>query len=99
MRILYADTGLCSLEGHHASSGVALPTAFRRLGHDVTVLGHIDLLAALEQMAGAKPFFRVFTYGGASEDPIAGWLTNFTAAVDATMADCGGPGGNSGPST
>lgn len=87
MRILYADTGLRSLEGHHASSGVALPTAFRRLGHDVTVLGHRDLLPTLQQTAGAEPFFRIFTYGGASADPIAGWLTNFTAAVDDTAAD------------
>ncbi|SJZ42054.1 hypothetical protein SAMN02745126_00985 [Enhydrobacter aerosaccus] len=87
MRILYADTGLRSLEGHHASSGVALPAAFRRLGHDVTVLGHHELLPVLQQKAGAQPFFRFFTYGGPSTDPIAGWLTNFTAAVDVTMAD------------
>ncbi len=87
MRILYADTGLRSLEGHHASSGVALPAAFRRLGHNVTVLGHHELLPVLQQKAGAKPFFRFFTYGGPSTDPIAGWLTNFTIAVDATMAD------------
>ncbi|MBS0520610.1 MAG: hypothetical protein JSR90_18075 [Proteobacteria bacterium] len=89
MRILYADSGLRSLEGHHASSGVALPAAFRRLGHDVTVLGHHELLPVLQQKAGAQPFFRFFTYGGPSEDPIAGWLTNFAAAVDVTMADLG----------
>lgn len=89
MRILYADSGLRSLEGHHASSGVALPAAFRHLGHHVTVLGHHELLPVLQQKAGAQPFFRFFTYGGPSTDPIAGWLTNFTTGVDITMADLG----------
>jgi len=87
MRILYADTGLRSLEGHHASSGVVLPAAFRRLGHEVLVLGHRDLLPVLQRSSGAKPFFRVFTYGGPSDDPIAGWLTNFASAVDPAGAD------------
>lgn len=87
MRILYADAGLRSLEGHHASSGVALPAAFRRLGHEVVVLGHDSMIAELRRAAGAEPFFRIFTYGGASDDPIAGWLENFNVACDLTTAD------------
>ncbi|MFZ5778910.1 MAG: hypothetical protein ACOY4R_01720 [Pseudomonadota bacterium] len=87
MKILYADSGLRGLEGHHASSGMALPRALRTLGHDVTVLGHRDLVPALRQSAGAIPFFQSFTYGGPSSDALAGWLTNFSVALDATVAD------------
>jgi glycosyltransferase involved in cell wall biosynthesis len=87
MRILYADSGLRGLEGHHASSGVALPRVFRELGHEVTVLGHRDIVPELQRSTGAQPFFAAFTYGGPSADPIAGWLTNFSAALEMTMAD------------
>lgn len=87
MRILYADTGLRGLEGHIASSSLALPPAFRRLGHEVTVLGHRDLVPSLQQAAGAVPLFRYYTWGTWSSDPLIGWLTDFTEIVDATRAD------------
>jgi len=87
MQILYADAGLRGLEGHHASSAAALPAAFQRLGHDVTVLGHRELSRALQLSTGAKPFFRAFTYDTPSLDPIAGWLTNFAIALEATVLD------------
>ena len=59
MKILYADCALRTLEGHHASLGVALPASFRRLGHDVTVLGHVDLLPDLQHLGGQRPSFAI----------------------------------------
>ena len=87
MRILYADAGLRGLEGHLASSGIAIPPAFRRLGHEVTVLGHGDLVPALQKTTGALPFFRAFTWGRWSTDPLAGWMIDFSAALNLTVAD------------
>jgi hypothetical protein len=87
MHILYADAGLRGLEGHLASSGIALPAAFRRLGHRVTVLGHCDLVPALQETTGAVPFFRAFTWGRWSDDPLAGWLIDFPQVVNQTVAD------------
>jgi hypothetical protein len=87
MRILYADAGLRGLEGHLASSGIAIPPAFRRLGHEVTVLGHGDLVPALQKTTGALPFFRAFTWGRWSADPLAGWMIDFSEALNLTVAD------------
>lgn len=88
MRIAYVDPGLRGLEGHHASSALALPAALRRLGHDVTVLGFREIAEALQQSTGALPFFEIFTYGKHwAFDPMAGWLTDFTSALEATEAD------------
>lgn len=87
MRILYADAGLRGLEGHLASSGTAIPPAFRRLGHEVIVLGHGDLMPSLQQATGALPFFRAFTWGRWSPDPLAGWMVDFSEALSLTVAD------------
>jgi glycosyltransferase involved in cell wall biosynthesis len=87
LKILYADTALRTLEGHHASSGAALVKAFRGLGHEVTVVGHCEVLPELQRDLSVKPLFRYFTYGGPSGDPIAGWLTNFAIMAEATTAD------------
>jgi glycosyltransferase involved in cell wall biosynthesis len=87
MRILYADTALRTFEGHHASSGAALVNAFRDLGHEVTVVGHCEVLPELQRSLGVQPVFRYFTYIGPSGDPIAGWLTNFAIVAEATTAD------------
>lgn len=87
MRILYADTGLRGVEGHNASSAIALPPAFRRLGHEVTVLGHRDMVPSLQETTGATPLFRFYTWGTWSSDPLAGWLADFTEILDATLAD------------
>lgn len=87
MRILYADTGLRGLEGHIASSAIALPPAFRRLGHDVTIFGHRELVPSLQQTTGAEPLFRFYTWGTWSSDPFVGWLTDFNNIMDATVAD------------
>jgi glycosyltransferase involved in cell wall biosynthesis len=87
MRILYADTGLRGLEGHIASSAIALPPAFRRLGHEVTVLGHRDLVPSLRETTGAVPLFRFYTWGTWSPDPLIGWLADFTEILDATLGD------------
>jgi len=87
MKLIYADSGLGTLGGHHSSSGVALCRAFRDLGHEVIVLGHQHVVDELRQLSGAEPFFRAFTYGGPSTDPIAGWLTNFSFAVESTVED------------
>jgi glycosyltransferase involved in cell wall biosynthesis len=87
MRILYADTGLRGLEGHIASSAIALPPAFRRLGHEVTILGHHDLVPSLRETTGAVPLFRFYTWGTWSSDPLIGWLADFTEILDATVSD------------
>lgn len=88
MKILYVDPGLRGLEGHHASSALALPAALRQLGHDVTVLGHCEVADALQQSTGALPFFEVFTYARHwASDPVAGWLTDFSEALEPTVAD------------
>ena len=87
MRILYADTGLRGLEGHITSSALALPPAFRRLGHEVTVLGQRDLVPSLRDATGAVPLFQYYTWGSWSFDPLIGWLADFTKIVDATLAD------------
>jgi glycosyltransferase involved in cell wall biosynthesis len=87
MRILYADTGLRGLEGHITSSALALPPAFRRLGHNVTVLGQRDLVPSLREATGAVPLFQYYTWGSWSSDPLIGWLADFTNIVDATLAD------------
>lgn len=87
MRILYADAGLRGPEGHLASSGIAIPPAFRRLGHQVAVLGHCDMAPELQKATGAVPFFRAFTWGRWSDDPLAGWLVDYSAAFDQTVAD------------
>src|SRR4051794_39550193 len=87
MRILYADTGLRGLEGHIASSAIALPPAFRRLGHDVAILGHRDLVSSIRDATDAVPLFRFYTWGAWSSDPLIGWLADFTEIADATLAD------------
>ncbi|MBV8393879.1 MAG: glycosyltransferase [Alphaproteobacteria bacterium] len=55
------------------------------------------MIAELRRAAGAEPFFRIFTYGGASDDPIAGWLENFNVACDLTTADLRRAWGTFGP--
>src|SRR5262252_5511178 len=87
MRVLYADTGLRGLEGHITSSGLALPPAFRRLGHQVTVFGQRDLVPSLQKATGAVPLFQYYTWGSCSSDPLVGWLVDFTKIVEATLAD------------
>jgi hypothetical protein len=90
MKILYADTGLRGLEGHHASSAMAVSGALRDLGHEVTVLGYRGVADALRQSTGALPFFEFFTYDARwAFDPLAGWLTDFWLALELTAADLG----------
>lgn len=87
MRILYADSAVGGFEGHHATSALALPVAFRNLGHEVIVAGHADVLPEMRRRTGALPVFRAQTYLGPSADPISAWLTNFLWARDVTLED------------
>jgi hypothetical protein len=84
MKILYIDTGLRFPDGHLVSSGLSLPPAFRRLGHEVTILGHRDLAPSLQQAIGAHPFFRIYTW---PSDSFVGWLLDFAEFVDETVTD------------
>lgn len=97
MRILYADPAVLCFGGHHATSVLALPEAFRRLGHEVVVAGHADVLPEIRERTGALPVFRAFTYVGPSQDPMSGWLTNFLWARDATVEDLARFWSDSGP--
>lgn len=87
MKILYIDTGLRFPDGHLASSGLSLPPAFRRLGHQVTVLGHCELALSLQNEIGALPYFRIYTWQKTSADPLVGWMVDFAYYVDLTVAD------------
>jgi glycosyltransferase involved in cell wall biosynthesis len=87
LRILYADPAVLGFGSHHATSVLALPEAFRNLGHKVIVAGHADVLPEMRERTGALPAFRAFTYTGPSTDPMSGWLTNFLWARDATLED------------
>ena len=87
MKILYIDTGLRFPDGHLASSGLSLPPAFRRLGHQVTILGHCDLAPSLQRDIGALPFFRIYTWQRTSSEPLVGWMVDFAYYVDLTVAD------------
>ncbi|MBN9491402.1 MAG: hypothetical protein J0H44_29560 [Alphaproteobacteria bacterium] len=87
MKILYIDTGLRYPDGHLASSALSLPPAFRRLGHQVTILGHRDLAPGLQREIGALPFFRIYTWQKTSPDPLVGWMVDFAKYVNFTVAD------------
>lgn len=87
MKILYIDTGLRFPDGHLASSALSLPPAFRRLGHQVTILGHCELASSLQNEIGALPHFRIYTWQRKSSDPLVGWLVDFAYYVDLTVAD------------
>ncbi len=89
MQFIYADPGLRNDLGHHANSARLITGELRRRGIATAVFAHRDIEPALCEELGATPHFRWWTYGAASTDPIAGWLTGFIHIANETAQDLG----------
>ncbi len=87
MTFFYCDSGLASNLGHHANSARVIVGELRRRGIETRVLAHQHVHPDLVDELGAEPWFRVNTYAVLDDDPIAGWLHSYDAAVRTTVED------------
>ncbi len=79
MRFFYADPGLRSHVGHHATTCRAVVNELRRRHVKTLVFGYHDLMPELCDELGATPHFTYRPYDLTDGDPISGWLDAFEA--------------------
>lgn len=87
MHITYADAGLVSDIGHHASSCRFIAGALKARGHQVTVAAFQGIQPELAAELDARAHFRINTYWGTDGDPVCGWLNAFFTAANAFAED------------
>ena len=92
MTFYYLDTGLSGNLGHHASYCRMISNEVKkRESCDLRVLGHNGVSDDLRSELGVEPFFRIGTYDNRyrTQDPIAGWLSNFISSCEITSEELG----------
>ena len=87
MRFFYADPGLRSYLGHHATSCKLITDELHRRRIDTRVLAFVKVEPRLQAELGAVPHFRCPTYWHSDGDPICGWLNAFHTGTQVTRAD------------
>ncbi len=87
MRLIYADPGLMSNVGHHATICRGVLSQAHDLGLPVLVFGGVDLNPGLANELGATPLFRVSPYCATDGDALCGWLNAFLQGAHFTSED------------
>ena len=89
MRLIYADSGLLSNTGHHAS----VCRTFLREAHaraiQTVLLAGANIEAGLRSELAPVPLFRVSPYHFTTGDPLCGWFDGFLRGAQQTAEDYG----------
>lgn len=87
MRLIYADSGLVSNTGHHASVCRAFLRETHARGIQTVLLAGTGIAPGLRAELAAFPLFRVSPYYFTTEDPLCGWFDGFLSGAQNTAED------------
>jgi hypothetical protein len=87
MRLIYADAGLRTNAGHHASVCRSILRHLKARGVDAAVFGHAQMEPALRDDLRATPLLRHSPHTNVGGDPICGWLDAFDLGTRLTRED------------